>query len=39
MLDKLATVREEGPLEEAVAAALAGGRKYVTIARRVLAGK
>src|ERR1700760_4309947 len=40
MLVKLAKVREEeAPLEEAVAAAQAAGRKYVTIASRVLAGK
>jgi len=39
MLVKLAKVREECPLEEAVAAAQAAGRKYVTIASRVLAGK
>ena len=39
MLVKLAKIREECPLEEAVAAAQAAGRKYVTIASRVLAGK
>jgi PTS system mannose-specific IIA component len=39
MLVKLAKVRSECPLEEAVAAAQAAGRKYVTIASRVLAGK
>ena len=39
MLVKLAKIREETPLEEAVAAAQAAGRKYVTIASRVLAGK
>ena len=39
MLIKLAKVRGECPLEEAVAAAQAAGRKYVTIASRVLAGK
>jgi len=39
MLVKLAKVRNECPLEEAVAAAQAAGRKYVTIASRVLAGK
>ena len=39
MLVKLAKVREDCPLEEAVAAAQAAGRKYVTIASRVLAGK
>src|SRR6187401_2789979 len=35
MLVKLAKVREECPLEEAVAGAQAAGRKYVTIASRV----
>jgi PTS system mannose-specific IIA component len=39
MLVKLAKVRQDCPLEEAVAAAQAAGRKYVTIASRVLAGK
>jgi mannose PTS system EIIA component len=39
MLVKLAKIREECPLEEAVAAAQAAGRKYVTIASRVLTGK
>ena len=39
MLVKLAKVREECPLGEAVAAAQTAGRKYVTIASRVLAGK
>jgi PTS system mannose-specific IIA component len=39
MLVKLAKVREECPLAEAVTAAQAAGRKYVTIASRVLAGK
>ena len=39
MLVKLAKVREECPLAEAVAAAQVAGRKYVTIASRVLAGK
>ena len=39
MLVKLAKVREECPLAEAVAAAQTAGRKYVTIASRVLAGK
>jgi PTS system mannose-specific IIA component len=39
MLVKLAKIRDEAPLEEAVAAAQAAGRKYVTIASRVLAGK
>jgi len=39
MLVKLAKVRDESPLPEAVAAAQEAGRKYVTIASRVLAGK
>jgi PTS system mannose-specific IIA component len=39
MLVKLAKVRGECPLAEAVAAAQEAGRKYVTIASRVLTGK
>jgi PTS system mannose-specific IIA component len=39
MLVKLAKVRDEMPLSEAVAAAQESGRKYITIASRVLAGK
>ncbi len=39
MLVKLAKVRDETPLAEAVAAAQESGRKYITIASRVLAGK
>jgi mannose PTS system EIIA component len=39
MLIKLAEVRDECPLEQAVAAAQEAGRKYVTIASRVLNGK
>jgi mannose PTS system EIIA component len=39
MLVKLAKVRDECPLAEAVAAAQESGRKYITIASRVLAGK
>src|SRR6266545_3152856 len=39
MLVKLAKVRDESPLSEAVAAAQESGRKYITIASRVLAGK
>jgi PTS system mannose-specific IIA component len=39
MLVKLAKVRDECPLAEAVAAAQDAGRKYVTIASRVLSGK
>src|SRR5487761_236790 len=39
MLVKLAKVRDECPLAEAVAAAQDAGRKYVTIASRVLNGK
>src|ERR1700729_472473 len=39
MLIKLAKVRDEAPLQEAVIAAQEAGRKYVTIASRVLNGK
>jgi PTS system mannose-specific IIA component len=39
MLVKLAKVRDEASLEDAVAAAQEAGRKYVTIASRVLTGK
>jgi len=39
MLVKLAKVRENCPLPEAVRAAQEAGRKYCTIASRVLAGK
>jgi len=39
MLIKLAKVRETCPLEAAVAAAQEAGRKYCTIASRVLNGK
>lgn len=39
MLVKLAKVRETCPLPEAVTAAQEAGRKYCTIASRVLAGK
>jgi PTS system mannose-specific IIA component len=39
MLVKLAKVRESATLAEAVAAAQEAGRKYCTIASRVLAGK
>ena len=39
MLVKLAKVREERPLPDAIAMAQEAGRKYVTIASRVLAGK
>jgi mannose PTS system EIIA component len=39
MLIKLAKVRETCPLETAVAAAQEAGRKYCTIASRVLNGK
>src|SRR5262249_2397074 len=38
-LVKLAKVRDECPLTEAVAAAQDSGRKYITIASRVLNGK
>ena len=39
MLVKLAKVRDECPLTEAVAAAQDSGRKYITNASRVLSGK
>jgi len=39
MLVKLATVRGEVPMNEAVAQAQEAGRKYINIASRVLAGK
>jgi PTS system mannose-specific IIA component len=39
MLVKLAKIRAECPLAESVAAAQESGRKYITIASRVLAGK
>jgi mannose PTS system EIIA component len=39
MLVKLAKVRDEVPLAEAVAQAQEAGRKYITVASRVLAGK
>ena len=39
MLVKLAKIRDEKALPEAIAAAQEAGRKYVTIASRVLAGK
>ena len=39
MLVKLAKVRDESSLHEAVTAAQEAGRKYVTIASRVLNGK
>src|ERR671910_3713300 len=39
MLVKLAKVRQDRSLPEAVSAAQDAGRKYVTIASRVLAGK
>ena len=39
MLVKLAKIRDECPLQEAVAAARDAGRKYVTIASHVLNGK
>jgi PTS system mannose-specific IIA component len=39
MLIKLAKVRDECPLTEVVAQAQEAGRKYITIASRVLAGK
>jgi len=39
MLVKLAKIRGECPLQDAIAAAQDAGRKYVTIASRVLSGK
>jgi PTS system mannose-specific IIA component len=39
MLIKLVKVRDEFPLADAVMAAQESGRKYITIASRVLAGK
>jgi len=39
MLVKLAKVRAECPLDKAVAAAQEAGKKYITVASRVLAGK
>jgi PTS system mannose-specific IIA component len=39
MLVKLAKVRGESPLAEAVVQAQDAGRKYITVASRVLAGK
>lgn len=39
MLVKLAKVRDETPLPDAVAQAQEAGRKYITLASRVLAGK
>ena len=39
MLVKLAKVRGESPLAEAVAQAQEAGRKYITVASRVLDGK
>ena len=39
MLVKLAKVRAEAPLADAVAQAQEAGRKYITVASRVLAGK
>ncbi|MEN5084222.1 PTS sugar transporter subunit IIA [Bosea sp. TWI1241] len=39
MLIKLASVREDKTLDEAVTCAQDAGRKYITIASRVLAGK
>lgn len=39
MLIKLASIRDEKSLDDAVLAAQDAGRKYITIASRVLAGK
>ncbi len=38
MLIKLASLREDTPLDEAVVRAQEAGRKYITVASRVLAG-
>ncbi len=38
MLIKLASLRDDTPLEEAVVRAQEAGRKYITVASRVLAG-
>jgi mannose PTS system EIIA component len=39
MLIKLASVRDEKPLAEAVADAQDAGRKYINVASQVLTGK
>jgi PTS system mannose-specific IIA component len=39
MLIKLATIRESSVLDHAVVEAREAGRKYITVASRVLAGK
>jgi PTS system mannose-specific IIA component len=39
MLIKLASVRDEEPLADAVSHAQEAGRKYINIASRVLSGK
>lgn len=39
MLIKLASVREEASLEEAVVQAQDAGRKYISVASRILSGK
>ena len=39
MLIKLAGIREEKPLQEAILAAQDAGRKYINVASQVLAGK
>lgn len=39
MLIKLASIRDEKSLDDAVLAAQDAGRKYITVASRVLAGK
>ena len=39
LLVKLAKVRADFPLDKSVAAAQEAGKKYITVASRVLAGK
>jgi PTS system mannose-specific IIA component len=39
MLIKLASVREDKPIEDAVGCAQEAGRKYINIASRLLAGR
>jgi PTS system mannose-specific IIA component len=39
MLIKLASVRDEAPLEQAVTQAAEAGRKYIYVASKILCGK
>ena len=39
MLIKLASVRTEGPMDDALVRAQDAGRKYIAVASRILAGK